>query len=81
MARLDPKSCDGASIKSKRDRAILATLLYHALRCDELCKLTIKDFKHERRGVVHLKVASKSGKVRYVPLHLAVNGLVNAGLV
>ena len=34
----------------------------------------------ERRGVAHLKVASKSGKVRYVPLHLAVNGLVNAGL-
>ena len=39
-----------------------------------------KDFKHERRGVAHLKVASKSGKVRYVPLHLAANGLVNAGL-
>ena len=55
-------------------------LLYHALRCDELCKLTIKNFKHERRGVAHLKVASKSGNVRYVPLHLAANGLVNAGL-
>ena len=28
------------SLKGKRDRAILATLLYHALRRDELCRLT-----------------------------------------
>ena len=68
---------DGASLKGKRDRAILATLLYHALRRDELCKLTIKDFKHERRGVAHLKVSGKGGKTRYVPLHPAVGGLVN----
>ena len=30
----------GVSVKGKRDRAILATLLYHALRRDELCQLT-----------------------------------------
>ena len=30
---------------------MLATLLYHALRRDELCRLTVKDFKLERRGV------------------------------
>jgi integrase len=29
----------GDSLKDKRDRAILSTLLYHALRRDELCKL------------------------------------------
>ena len=31
------------SLKSKRDRAMLATLLYHALRREELCKLTVTD--------------------------------------
>ena len=61
---------NGDSLRTKRDRAILATLLYHALRRDELCKLTIKDFKHERRGVPHLKVSGKGGKTRYVPLHV-----------
>ena len=67
---------EGATLKTKRDRAILATLLYHALRRDELCKLTVKDFKHERRGVPHLNVSGKGGKTRYVPLHPAASGLV-----
>jgi integrase/recombinase XerD len=43
------------SLKGIRDRAILATLLYHALRREELCKLTVRDFKHERSGVAHLR--------------------------
>jgi integrase/recombinase XerD len=30
------------SLKGVRDRAILATLLYHALRREELCKLTVR---------------------------------------
>ena len=67
---------DGVSLKGKRDRAMLATLLYHALRRDELCRLKVKDFKHERRGVAHLKVSGKGGKTRYVPLHPAASGLV-----
>ncbi|MGZ4954152.1 MAG: tyrosine-type recombinase/integrase [Methylobacter sp.] len=68
---------DGATLKTKRDRAILATLLYHALRREELCKLTVKDFKHERRGVPHLKVSGKGGKTRYVPLHPAAGSLIH----
>jgi site-specific recombinase XerD len=64
------------SLKDKRDRAILATLLYHALRREELCKLLVKDFKHERRGVAHLKVSGKGGKTRYIPLHPATGGLI-----
>jgi integrase/recombinase XerD len=68
---------EGESLRGKRDRAILATLLYHALRRDELCKLTVKDFRHERRGVPHLKVSGKGGKTRYVPLHPAAGGLVH----
>jgi site-specific recombinase XerD len=66
----------GDTLKAKRDRAILATLLYHALRRDELCKLTVKDYRQERRGVPHLKVSGKGGKTRYVPLHPAASGLI-----
>ncbi len=67
---------EGDTLKSKRDRALLATLLYHALRRDELCRLTVKDYKHERRGVAHLKIHGKGGKTRYVPLHPAASGLI-----
>jgi integrase/recombinase XerD len=64
------------SLKGMRDRAILATLLYHALRREELCKLRVKDFKHERRGVAHLKVSGKGEKTRYVPLHGVASDLI-----
>ena len=67
---------DGATLKGKRDRAILAVLLYHALRREELCKLRVKDFGQERRGVPHLKISGKGGKTRYVPLHPAASGLI-----
>ena len=70
------ESPKNVSLKGKRDRAILATLLYHALRREELCKLLVKDFKHERRGVAHLKVSGKGGKTRYIPLHPAAGGLI-----
>jgi site-specific recombinase XerD len=39
---------DADTLKSKRDRAILSTLLFHALRREELCKLKIKDFRNTR---------------------------------
>ena len=55
---------DGLSLKGKRDRAMLATLLYHALWRDELCRLKVKDFKNERRGVAHLKVSGAKGARR-----------------
>ncbi len=67
---------EGDTLKAKRDRALLATLLYHALRRDELCRLKVKDAHHERRGVAHLKVSGKGGKTRYVPLHPAAGGLI-----
>jgi integrase/recombinase XerD len=65
------------SIKSKRDRAILSTLLFHALRREELCKLKVKDAKHARKGVPHLKVSGKGGKTRYVPLHPGTNAVIH----
>jgi site-specific recombinase XerD len=64
------------TIKSKRDRAILSTLLFHALRREELCKLKVKDFQHARKGVPHLNVSGKGGKTRYLPLHPGTNGLI-----
>ena len=50
-------AADEETIKKKRDRAILSTLLFHALRRGELCKLKVKDFRQARRGVPHMKVA------------------------
>jgi integrase/recombinase XerD len=68
---------DHDTIKSKRDRAILSTLLFHALRREELCKLKVKDFRHARKGVPHLKVSGKGGKTRYLPLHPGTNALIH----
>lgn len=64
------------SLKGIRDRAILATLLYHALRREELSKLTVRDFMHERRGVRHLRVSGKGEKTRYLPLHGVAKDLI-----
>ena len=65
------------TVKSKRDRAILSTLLFHALRRDELCKLKVKDFRNTRRGVPHLNVSGKGDKTRYLPLHPGTNALIH----
>ena len=58
---------DPTTLKGKRDRAILAVLLYHALRCDELCRLTVED-RQQRGGVFHFKIHGKRSKIRYVPI-------------
>src|ERR1700738_2166492 len=65
------------TVKAKRDRAILSTLLYHALRREELCKLKVSDFRHARRGVPHLKVDGKGEKMRFLPLHPGTNALIH----
>ena len=57
------------TLKGRRDRAILSVLLFHALRREELTHLRVKDFNHERRGVPHLRVHGKGGKLRYIPAH------------
>ncbi len=68
---------DTDTIKSKRDRAILSTLLFHALRREELCKLRVRDAQHARKGVPHLKISGKGGKTRYVPLHPGTQTLIH----
>jgi integrase/recombinase XerD len=65
------------TIKEKRDRAILSTLLYHALRREELCKLRVRDFRQARRGVPHLTVSGKGENTRYLPLHPGTNELIH----
>ena len=65
------------TVKAKRDRAILSTLLYHALRREELCKLKVSDFAHSRRGVPHLKIEGKGEKMRFLPLHPGSNALIH----
>lgn len=66
----------GDSLKARRDRAILATYLYHALRRSELADLTISSIS-ERRGVPHLVVKGKGGKIRYVPMHPAAQTAIS----
>ena len=56
------------TLKGKRDRAILAVLLYHALRRAELCGLQMRDYS-VRRGVQTLAVHGKGSKIRYLPVH------------
>jgi site-specific recombinase XerD len=68
---------DNESLKSKRDRAILSTLLFHGLRREELCKLKVKDSRNMRRGVLYLKVSAKGDKTRYVELHPGTNALIH----
>jgi len=63
------------TLKGKRDRAILATLLYHGLRREELCGLRVKDMQ-SRQGVVHFRVKGKRDKIRFVPVHAAAQRLI-----
>lgn len=59
---------DPGTLKGRRDRAILAVLLYHGLRREEAAQLMNGDLQ-ERRGIKHLQVRGKGGKTRYLPLH------------
>jgi integrase/recombinase XerD len=51
-----------------RDRAILATLLYHGIHREELCLLRLCDVQ-SRQGDMHFQVRGKRGKIRFVPIH------------
>ena len=58
------------TLKGKRGRAILAVLLFHALRRSELCDLKVKDYSM-RSGILHFTVYGKGDKIRYIPVHLS----------
>ncbi len=65
----------GDTLKGARDRAILATLLYHGKRREELCGLRVRDLQSRQR-VVHFRVRGKRGKIRFVPVHAMAQRLI-----
>jgi integrase/recombinase XerD len=79
QARMLLEAPPAETLKGKRDRAILATLLYHGLRCEELCTLKVGAIQ-QREGVTHLRVEGKGDKVRYLPLHVLAQRLITAYL-
>jgi len=63
------------TLKGKRDRAILAVLVYHALRRGELCGLRVRDYP-PRRGVACLAIHGKGSRIRYLPVHPSASTLL-----
>jgi integrase/recombinase XerD len=63
------------TLKGVRDRAILATLLYHGIRREELCLLRLRDLQ-SRQGVMHFRIKGKRDKIRFVPVHPMVLRLI-----
>jgi len=63
------------TLKGVRDRAILATLLYHGIRREELCGLRVKDL-HSRQGVMHFRILGKRAKIRFVPVNAAAQRMI-----
>ena len=63
------------TLKGTRDRAIIAVLLFHALRCEELCRLTVED-RQVRGGVFYFKVQGKGSKIRYIPITPNAQGFI-----
>jgi integrase/recombinase XerD len=63
------------TLKGIRDSAILATLLYHGIRREELCKLCVGDMQ-TREGVMHFRIKGKRDKIRFVPIHPTAQRLI-----
>jgi site-specific recombinase XerD len=63
------------TLKGVRDRAILATVLYHGIRREELCLLRLRDMQ-SRQGVMHFRIKGKRDKIRFVPIHPLVQRLI-----
>lgn len=68
------------TLKGVRDRAILATYLFHGLRVSELTGLTPGSIQN-REGVPHLQILGKRSKIRFVPLHNKAQRLISEYLV
>jgi integrase/recombinase XerD len=63
------------TLKGVRDRAILAALLYHGIRREELCGLRVKDL-HSRQGVMHVRIQGKRAKIRFIPVHVSAQRMI-----
>jgi len=64
------------TLKGLRDRAILATYLFHGLRASELANLMPSSIQ-SRSGVTHLQIFGKRSKIRFVPLHPQAQRLIS----
>ncbi len=58
----------GNTLKGRRDRAILAILLYQGLTREERCSLGVGDLRLQG-GVLHIRVTGNRGRVRIVAVH------------
>jgi site-specific recombinase XerD len=58
----------GNGLQQLRDRALLSILFHHGLRREEVSSLKVSSMQ-QRRGVPHLLVHGKGGKIRHIPLH------------
>jgi site-specific recombinase XerD len=65
----------GEGLQQLRDRALLSVLFHHGLRREEVCLLAVSSI-HQRRGVPHLRVHGKGGKIRHIPLHPGTHELL-----
>lgn len=67
---------DAATLKGRRDRALLAVALYQGLRRQEIATLTLNRIVR-REGYRTLEVLGKGGKIRYVPMHPVAQAAVD----
>ena len=58
----------GNTLKARRDRAILAVLLYQGLTREELCGLVVGDLGLQD-GVLHMRVVGNRGRERVIAVH------------
>lgn len=65
----------GDGLQQRRDRALLSVLFHHGLRREEVCSLAVSSM-HHRRGVPHLRIHGKGGKIRNIPLHPGTHELM-----
>jgi integrase/recombinase XerD len=64
------------TLKGIRDRAILAPLLFHGIRREELCKLRVRDYQR-RDGIMHVRIEGKGDKMRFIPVAIEAQRLIH----
>jgi integrase/recombinase XerD len=67
---------DTSTLKGKRDKAMLAVLLFHAVRREEAAKLRIRDIQ-TRQGITHFQIRGKGDKIRYIPVNPDAQRLIS----
>jgi integrase/recombinase XerD len=67
---------DVETLKGKRDKAMIAVLLFHGVRRDEVAKLRVKDMQ-TRQGIVHFQIRGKGDKIRYIPVNPDAQRLIS----